>query len=153
MEKRFVMMSRTGDFDGVIQGTAAECLARYFELMDYGFRIQEDEGPYWLYALNTAGGEENWEEYDQVEWAGSHEATLEAARRYHFMRYMLSEYSIYREELSIFPEEEAGAFLMDYDELLKTITAWEVREYCLDLDEEFETRLWFYENRGKRKAA
>lgn len=69
------------------------------------------------------------------------------------MRYMLSEYSIYREELSIFPEAKAGAFLMDYDELLKAITAWEVREYCLDLDEEFETRLWFHENRGKRKAA
>ena len=29
----------------------------------------------------------------------------------------------------------------------------EVREYRLDLDDEFETRLWFYENRGKKKAA
>ena len=69
------------------------------------------------------------------------------------MRYMLSEYSIYREELSIFPEAKAGAFLLDYDELLGFITAREVRDYCLDLDEEFETRLWFHENRGKRKAA
>ena len=153
MEKRFVLVSRTGDFDGVIRGTAAECLKRYFEVMGYGFRIQEDEGPYWLYAVNTAGGEENWEECDQVEWAGSYEATLEEARRYHFRRYMLAEYSIYREELAIIPEKKAGAFLMDYDELLGLITAWEVREYCLELDEEFETRLWFYENRGKRKAA
>lgn len=151
MEKRFVLVSRTGDFDGVIRGTASECLARYFEVMGYGFRIQEDEGPYWLYAVNTAGceenWEENWEEYDQVEWAGSHEATLDEARRYHFMRYLIPE-SRYMEELSIFPEEEAEAFLMDYDELLKAITAWEVREYCLDLDEEFETRLWFHENRS-----
>ena len=56
MEKRFVMVSGTGDFDGVIQGTAAECLKRYFEAMGYEFRIQEDEGEYWLYVLNTAGG-------------------------------------------------------------------------------------------------
>lgn len=152
MEKRFVMVSGTGDFDGVIRGTAAECLKRYFEAMGYGFRIQEDEGEYWLYALNTAGGEEDWEVYDQVEWAGSHETTLEVARRYHFMRYMIPECR-YRDDLMILPEEKAGAFLMDYDELLKAITAWEVREYCLDLDDEFETRLWFYENRGKRKAA
>lgn len=147
MEKRFVMVSRTGDFDGAIRGTAAECLKRYFEVMGYGFRIEPDEGEYWLYALNTAGGEDDWEVYDQVEWAGSHEATLDEARRYHFMRYLIPE-SRYMEELSIFPEEEAEAFLMDYDELLKAITAWEVREYCLDLDEEFETRLWFYENRS-----
>lgn len=152
MGKRFVMVSGTGDFDGVIRGTAAECLKRYFEAMGYGFRIQEDEGEYWLYALNTAGGEENWEEYDQVEWAGSHEATLDEARRYHFMRYMIPECR-YRDDLLILPEEKAGAFLMDYDELLGLITAREVREYCLDLDEEFETRLWFHENRGKRKAA
>ena len=152
MEKRFVLVSRTGDFDEVIRGTASECLARYFEVMGYGFRIQEDEGPYWLYALNTAGDEENWEVYDQVEWAGSHEATLEAARRYHFMRYMIRECR-YRDDLMILPEEKAGAFLMDYDELLGFITAREVRDHCLDLDEEFETRLWFYENRGKRKAA
>lgn len=147
MEKRFVMVSRTGDFDGAIRGTAAECLKRYFEVMGYGFRIEPDEGEYWLYALNTAGGEDDWEVYDQVEWAGSHEATLDEARRYHFMRYLIPE-SRYMEELSIFLREEAEAFLMDYDELLKAITAWEVREYCLDLDEEFETRLWFYENRS-----
>ena len=148
MEKRFVLVSRTGDFDEIIRGTASECLKRYFEVMGYGFRIQEDEGPYWLYALNTAGGEDDWEVYDQVEWAGSHEATLEEARRYHFTQYMLAEYSIYRDEIAIIPEKKAGAFLMDYDELLRAITAWEVREYCLDLDEEFETRLWFHENRG-----
>ena len=134
MEKRFVMVSGTGDFDGVIQGTAAECLKRYFEAMGYEFRIQEDEGEYWLYVLNTAGGEEDWEVYDQVEWAGSHEATLEVARRYHFMRYMIPECR-YRDDLSIFSEEKAGAFLMDYDELLRAVTAWEVREYCLDLIE------------------
>ncbi|MFC2593772.1 MAG: hypothetical protein ACFNW0_01765 [Fretibacterium sp.] len=72
MEDRYVLMSGTREFDEVIRGTAAECLERYFEAMGYGFRIEPDEGPYWLYALNTAGGEENWEEYDQVGWAGSH---------------------------------------------------------------------------------
>ena len=152
MEKRFVMVSRTGDFDGVIRGTASECLARYFELMDYGFRIQEDEGPYWLYALNTTEdddgrGEENWEEYDQVEWAGSYEATLEEARRYHFMQYLLPD-SQHMEGLSIFPEKEAEAFLLDYDELLERITAREVRENDLDLDDEIGLRFWFHEARS-----
>ena len=152
MGKRFVMVSGTRDFEEVIRGTASEYLKRYFETMGYGFRKKPDEGKYWLYALNTAGGEENWEVYDQVEWAGSHEATLEAARRYHFMRYTIRECR-HRDDLMILPEEKAGAFLMDYDELLGFITAREVRDHCLDLDEEFETRLWFHENRGKRKAA
>ena len=147
MEKRFVMVSRTGDFDGVIRGTASECLERYFDVMDYGFRIEPDEGEYWLYAVNTTDddgrGEENWEVYDQVEWAGSHEATLEEARRYHFMQYLLPECR-YREELSIFPEDEAEAFLMDYDELLERITAREVRENDLDLDDEIGLRFWFH---------
>ena len=53
MEDRYVLVSRTGDFDGVIRGTASECLKRYFEVMDYGFRIEPDEGEYWLYAVNT----------------------------------------------------------------------------------------------------
>lgn len=152
MEKRFVMVSRTGDFDGVIRGTASECLARYFELMDYGFRIQEDEGPYWLYALNTTEdddgrGEENWEEYDQVEWAGSYEATLAEARRYHFMQYLIPGCR-FRCDLSIFPEEEAEAFLLDYDDLLERITAREVRENDLDLDDEIGLRFWFHEARS-----
>jgi len=43
--------------------------------------------------------------------------------------------------------------LWQLPKLLGFITAREVRDHCLDLDEEFETRLWFHENRGKRKAA
>ena len=152
MEKRYVLMSGTREFDDVIRGTAAECSMGYCEIMGHELRVERDEDGDWFYSRNTTGDEDDWEEYDRVEWAGSHEATLEAARRYHFMRYTIRECR-YREELSIFPEAKAGAFLLDYDELLGFITAREVRDHCLDLDEEFETRLWFHENRGKRKAA
>ena len=81
---------------------------------------------------------------------GSQEEALQKAYRQFFLNHLLSE--VWWETLIILPEEKAGAFLMDYDELLGFITAREVRDHCLDLDEEFETRLWFHENRGKRKA-
>ena len=54
----------------------------------------------------------------------------------------------FRCDLSIFPEEEAEAFLLDYDDLLERITAREVRENDLDLDDEIGLRFWFHEARS-----
>ena len=95
---------------------------------------------------HRGAGEDDWEEYDRVEALGE-------AHRWFFLDYLNDGDSLEGSDLVTGPEEKAGAFLMDYDELLRAVTAWEVRDYCLDLDEEFETRLWFHENRGKRKAA
>ena len=153
VEERYVLMSRTGDFDGVIQGTAAECSMRYCEIMGHELRVERNEDGDWFYSLNTTGDEDDWEEYDQVPCDGDEEEALREAHRWFFLDYLNDGDSVEGSDLVTVPEEEAGAFLLDYDELLGFITAWEVRDHCLDLDEEFETRLWFYENRGKKNAA
>ena len=84
---------------------------------------------------------------------GDREEALREAHKWFFLDYLNDGDSVEGIDLITAPEEAAGAFLLDYDELLGFITAREVRDHCLDLDEEFETRLWFHENRGKRKAA
>lgn len=153
MEDRYVLMSGTGDFDGVIRGTAAECSMGYCEIMGHELRVERDEDGDWFYSRNTTGDEDDWEEYDRVPCDGDREEALGEAHRWFFLDYLNDADSLEGSDLVTVPEEEAGAFLLDYDELLGFITAREVRDYCLDLDEEFETRLWFHENRGKRKAA
>ena len=139
MEDRYVLMSGTGDFDGVIRGTAAECSMGYCEIMGHELRVERDE--------------DDWEEYDRVPCDGDEAEALKKAHRWFFLDYLNDADSLEGSDLVTVPEEEAGAFLLDYDELLGFITAREVRDHCLDLDEELETRLWFHENRGKRKAA
>ena len=153
MEKRFVLMSGTGEFDEVVHGTAAECSMGYCEIMGHELRVERDEDGDWFYSLNTTGDEDDWEEYDRVPCEGNREEALREAHRWFFLDYLNDGESVEGSDLITAPEEEAGAFLLDYDELLGFITAREVRDHCLDLDEEFETRLWFYENRGKKKAA
>lgn len=153
VEERYVLMSGTGDFDEVVHGTAAECSMRYCEIMGHELRVERNEDGRWFYSLNTSGYEDDWEEYDEVPCDGDEAEALREAHRWFFLDYLDSADSIEGSDLVTVPEEEAGAFLLDYDELLGFITAREVRDHCLDLDEEFETRLWFYENRGKKKAA
>ena len=148
MGKRYVLASR--GLEKVIRGASWQCAKGYLEGKNLRLRVSWDHG--WVYFLGPMGTMRDlWDRYDLVPCDGSQEEALQKAYRQFFLDHLLSEE--WWETLIILPEEKAGAFLMDYDELLKAITAWEVREYCLDLDEEFETRLWFHENRGKRKAA
>ena len=146
MGKRYVLASR----EFVIQGTSWECAHRYLGSKGLRLKVEWENG--WFYFLGPMGTDKNiWDRYDPVPHDGNQDEALQKAYRQFFLDHLLSEE--WWETLIILPEEKAGAFLMDYDELLGFITAREVREYCLDLDEEFETRLWFHENRGKRKAA
>ena len=153
MEERYVLMSGTREFDELVRGAAAECSMRYCEIMGHELEVERDEDGDWFYSLNTSRYEDDWEEYDRVPCDGDEAEALREAHRWFFLDYLDDRESVDGSDLVTIPEEEAGAFLLDYDELLGFITAREVRDQCLDLDEEFETRLWFYENRGKKKAA
>ena len=127
MEDRYVLMSGTGDFDGVIRGTAAECSMGYCEIMGHELRVERDEDGDWFYSRNTTGDEDDWEEYDRVPCDGDEAEALKKAHRWFFLDYLNDADSLEGSDLVTVPEEEAGAFLLDYDELLGFITAQEVR--------------------------
>ncbi len=143
MGKRYVLASR----EFVIQGTSWECAHR--NLGSKGLRLKVEWENGWSYFLGPMGTDKNiWDRYDSVPCDGNQEEALQKAYRQFFLDHLLRTEEEWWETLAVLPEERAGVFLMDYDELLERITAREVRENDLDLDDEIGLRFWFYEARS-----
>jgi hypothetical protein len=110
-------------------GTKAECGAWFAEQSGTKIKIETDEDGNAMMMVKENGAEE-WDYWDDAE-------TLERAYEIYFDDYV-DEDSAIKGNL-----EDCVVYLVDYDSILDRITAREVHDEGLDIDDETEVRRWF----------
>jgi hypothetical protein len=129
-ELHFIGMSN--DISENTVGTKAECGAWFAKQTDTEIKIEADEDGDMRMMVKTDGAEE-WDLWDSVE-------TLEEAYEIYFDDYVDDDSAI-KGKL-----EDCIAYFVDYDSILVRITAWQVRNEDLDLDNETSVRRWFHDS-------
>ena len=118
-------------YTGTVNGIAKAVIEAYHWKVVYS---KEDDDDYYLAEVHDSNGDSLADAIADTD-DGSDTAALE---------------SLYMQAITSFGDcifceiSEAGCFLMDYDSVLDRITAREVRDNCLDPDDEREVREWCY---------
>ena len=143
---------------GVLIGTPIEIVKGYLGATGKALKVEmetlldadeeEIEGDWDIYIRYP--GEEEWELFDYLpEDHGSPEANLEAGylAYFHDALYFNGEWGCDGRVFALETPAQEEAFTLEYDALLDRITAREVRDEGLDLDEEPLIREWFFDNK------
>ena len=143
---KYALMFDGTEHNDILVGTAAGVAREYCRICGEELHLCRDDEGRLCYAirLDPEDGEDGWDIYDYIEDRGTVKANLDAAYEGYLKDFLLedteSDYVIFR----LFSKMQEEVFQWSFDQLLDHITAREVRDEHLSLEDEFWLRCWFF---------